>query len=363
MADVEKMMAEFFDKNKDKPNGEQEGEQAAEAQAKPDGVDAGREGEITDVWGSVVGKHFKTPEEFNAFYENAAKWKEENEKLVSVLAEVEDPTSYFSSPENYKREQLLKKRPDISVDVADRIVKSDLKAMTPVEKLELEMLLENPDIKGGLDGVKELIKDRYGLEDGDEIPRHIENKILIDSKSAERKLEEVRMDLKDLEKKDYKAIYEAKRGEYESQVQHLGEVWSNAYGSLEARTREFKVTGKAEDGKETEVFAFQVPEDYHKNERDSLIKTLVNVGVNPESEEGMHIAERIVRGSYLAEHWDDVLRALVAETERRTIEKQARDKAGMGSPDRIKPDNQGGNGGTGVDWGRSLASFGVTIKK
>ena len=146
---------------------------------------------VEDVWSPVVGKHFKTPDEFNAFYETANKWKEENEKLNSVLSEVEDPSKWFSSPESFKREQLLMKRSDISLDVADKIVKSDIKTLTPIEKLELEMLLENPDIKGGLDGVKELIKDKYGIEEGEEIPRHIENKILIDSKSAEKKLEAI----------------------------------------------------------------------------------------------------------------------------------------------------------------------------
>ena len=31
---------------------------------------------VEDVWSPVVGKHFKTPDEFNAFYETANKWKE-----------------------------------------------------------------------------------------------------------------------------------------------------------------------------------------------------------------------------------------------------------------------------------------------
>ena len=147
---------------------------------------------VEDVWSPVVGKHFKSPDEFNSFYETANKWKEENEKLNSILAEVEDPSTYFSSPESFKREQLLMKRNDISLDVADKIVKSDIKTLSPIEKLELEMLLENPDIKGGLEGVKELIRDKYNLIEGEEIPRSIENKILIDSKSAEKKLEHQR---------------------------------------------------------------------------------------------------------------------------------------------------------------------------
>ena len=75
-----------------------------------------------------------------------------------------------------------------------------------------------------MDGVKELIKDKYGIEEGEEIPRHIENKILIDSKSAEKKLEQTRLELKDFEKKDYKAQFESKRAEFENQVRNLEEL-------------------------------------------------------------------------------------------------------------------------------------------
>jgi len=337
---ADQLMKEFFDKEKEKINKEQDTETQKETTVETTEVKAGVvETKETDVWSPVVGKHFKSPEEFNSFYETANKWKEENEKLNSVLSEIEDPSTYFSSPESYKREQLLKVRPDISLEVADKIVKSDIKTLTPVEKLELEMLLENPDIKGGLDGVKELIKDKYGLEDGEEIPRHIENKILIDSKSAEKKLEATRMELKVFEKRDYKAQFDSKRAEFDTQVRNLEEGWKGAYDKVGERIKEFKLINKGEDGKETELFTYKLEDEFINESRETLVKTMVGLGVRPDSEEGILVAEEIARGSYLAKNWDKILRAAITNAESRIIEKQDKERAGMESPDRNKPNN------------------------
>ena len=319
---------------------------------------------VEDVWSPVVGKHFKTPDEFNAFYETANKWKEENEKLNSVLSEIEDPSTYFSSPESYKREQLLKVRPDISLDVADKIVKSDIKTLTPIEKLELEMLLENPDIKGGLDGVKELIKDKYGIEEGEEIPRHIENKILIDSKSAEKKLEQTRLELKDFEKKDYKAQFESKRVEFENQVRNLEEGWKGAYDKVGQRIKELKLVNKGEDGKETELFTYKLEDEFINESKETLVQTMVNLGVKPDSEEGILAAEEIARGSYLAKNWDKILRAAITNAESRIIEKQDKERAGMEHPDRNKPNNAMTNtGNTSEQYFNYFRDMGVKRKQ
>lgn len=359
---ADQLMKEFFDKEKEKINKEQDTETPKETLVETTEENKVVETKETDVWSPVVGKHFKSPEEFNSFYETANKWKEENEKLNSVLSEIEDPSTYFSSPESYKREQLLKVRPDISLEVADKIVKSDIKTLTPVEKLELEMLLENPDIKGGLDGVKELIKDKYGLEDGEEIPRHIENKILIDSKSAEKKLEATRMELKDFEKRDYKAQFESKRAEFDTQVRNLEEGWKGAYDKVGERIKEFKLTNKGEDGKETELFTYKLEDEFINESRETLVKTMVGLGVRPDSEEGILVAEEIARGSYLAKNWDKILRAAITNAESRIIEKQDKERAGMEHPDRNKLNDHVDKGGSGVDWSKSLASLGVKLK-
>ena len=360
---TDKLLNEFFDKDKEKQNTETKVETQTESKTETK-EETKEEVKVEDVWSPVVGKHFKTPDEFNTFYESANKWKEENEKLNSVLSEIEDPSTYFSSPQSYKREQLLKVRPDISLDVADKIVKSDIKTMSPVEKLELEMLLENPDIKGGLEGVKELIKDKYGLEDGEEIPRHIENKILIDSKSAEKKLEATRLELKDFEKRDYKAQFESKRAEFETQVRNLEEGWKGAYDKVGQRIKELKLVNKGEDGKETELFTYKLEDEFINESRETLVQTMVNLGVKPDSEEGILAAEEIARGSYLAKNWDKILRAAITNAESRIIEKQDKERAGMESPDRNKPNNTMTNTGASAnEWGSFLASHGVKQKK
>ena len=351
MNNAEQLLNEFFDKEKEKlskQNTKGTKETQTEQTEKP--VETTEKAveqpeKVEDVWSPVVGKHFKTPDEFNAFYETANKWKEENEKLNSVLSEIEDPSTYFSSPESYKREQLLKVRPDISLDVADKIVKSDIKTLTPIEKLELEMLLENPDIKGGLDGVKELIKDKYGIEEGEEIPRHIENKILIDSKSAEKKLEQTRLELKDFEKKDYKAQFESKRVEFENQVRNLEEGWKGAYDKVGQRIKELKLVNKGEDGKETELFTYKLEDEFINESKETLVQTMVNLGVKPDSEEGINLANKIALGEYLADNWEKVLRAHETYVSSRIIEKQDKERAGMEHPDRNKPNNTMSNTG------------------
>ncbi len=318
-------------------------------------------GKVEDVWSPVVGKHFKTPDEFNAFYETANKWKEENEKLNSVLSEIEDPSTYFSSPESYKREQLLKVRPDISLEVADKIIKYE--TLSAKEKLEIELLLSVPDIKGGLDGAKEQIARKYNLIEGEEIDRAIDNQMLIDSKKAEEVLKSTKLQLKDFEKKDYKAQYESKRVEFENQVRNLEEGWKGAYEKVGQRIKELKLVNRGEDGKETELFTYKLEDEFINESKETLVQTMVNLGVKPDSEEGILAAEEIARGSYLAKNWDKILRAAITNAESRIIEKQDKERAGMEHPDRSKPNTMTNTGNSADQYFNFFKDMGVKRKQ
>ena len=358
---TDKLLNEFFDKDKEKQNTETKVETQTETQTETK-EETKEEVKVEDVWSPVVGKHFKTPDEFNAFYETANKWKEENDKLNSVLSEIEDPSTYFSSPESYKREQLLKVRPDISLDVADKIIKYE--TLSAKEKLEIELLLSVPDIKGGLDGAKEQIARKYNLIEGEEIDRAVENQMLIDSKKAEEVLKSTKLQLKDFEKKDYKAQFESKRAEFENQVRNLEEGWKGAYDKVGQRIKEFKLVNKGEDGKETELFTYKLEDEFINESKETLVQTMVNLGVKPDSEEGILAAEEIARGSYLAKNWDKILRAAITNAESRIIEKQDKERAGMEHPDRNKPNNAMTNtGNTSEQYFNYFRDMGVKRKQ
>ena len=358
---TDKLLNEFFDKDKEKQNTETKVETQTETQTETK-EETKEEVKVEDVWSPVVGKHFKTPDEFNAFYETANKWKEENDKLNSVLSEIEDPSTYFSSPESYKREQLLKVRPDISLEVADKIIKYE--TLSAKEKLEIELLLSVPDIKGGLDGAKEQIARKYNLIEGEEIDRAVENQMLIDSKKAEEVLKSTKLQLKDFEKKDYKAQFESKRAEFDAQVRNLEEGWKGAYDKVGQRIKEFKLVNKGEDGKETELFTYKLEDEFINESRETLVQTMVNLGVKPDSEEGILAAEEIARGSYLAKNWDKILRAAITNAESRIIEKQDKERAGMEHPDRNKPNNAMTNtGNTSEQYFNYFRDMGVKRKQ
>lgn len=328
---MESFVNEFFDKDRTKEETViEENKETVEVVEPPESTESTKPSEKIeepkDDW-KVVKERFKTPEEFQSYVDGISKKEEYFSKLESELAEVQDPMKYFSSVESAKREQLLMKRGDIDYSVADSIVRADLKSMSPEKILAL-------DLQIGVSGItakeaEAYIKEKYGIEDGEEVSGSAKIKMSVESKEAIKRIEELRNDLHEPEAKNYKEIIEGKLAEQNKLAEERYENWNNAYDQVTERTKEFKLTEKGEDGKDAILFSYKVDDEFLKNSREELAKAMVRNGIDPSSEEAIRFAEMEFRVAYLAQNWEKMLKAAYVQGRSAAVDSQQKSDAGM----------------------------------
>ena len=134
-------------------------------------------------------------------YDEVSLEKDSYLKRVSELEALEDkinPLSHFSSEESYLREQLLIKNKDADpqvLNVLTNLSPSKIKDLSDFDALVNKTFIDNPDIDGGIEGVKELILDRFGLSAEELSEGNLDtltkNKIKLEAKLAKSGLEKM----------------------------------------------------------------------------------------------------------------------------------------------------------------------------
>ena len=292
-----------------------------------------------DIWTPVIGEHFKSPDEFKAHMDSYGKLKEEYELMAGMIQQAQDPLNYFSSPDAYKREQLLKARKDIPVDVASKIVTSDLSNLSPLETLKLNFRLEHPEITKDSDN-EELLKEKYGDYEGEEVTSLTKNKMLIDSKSAMKNIEQLRSELKEPEKFDIKSMLEGKQNEYLNQAKEREGKWKDAYEKvLMDKIKEIVITDKDENGKEAVSFRYKLDDEFLQAAKEDVSRLMAFKGVNPDNEEAIKSAVDEIQVAYLFKNLGKIVKAAQSEVEAKTIERMKREEQGMLNPTATKPED------------------------
>ena len=122
-------------------------------------------------------------------YENRVK---EYDETIAGLKEELNPLSHFANKESYIAEQLRKAHPDKDPSLLQDVVMKDLKEMPDMDVLAKKLLIDNPDLEGGLAGAKEVIDDKYGIDRSDEdyeMSSVTKNRIKIDANNDRKSLQ------------------------------------------------------------------------------------------------------------------------------------------------------------------------------
>ena len=292
-----------------------------------------------DVWTPVVGEHFKSPDEFKAHMDSYGKLKQEYELMSGMIQQAQDPLNYFSSPEAYKREQLLKARKDIPVDVASKIVTSDLSNLSPLETLKLNFRLEHPEITKESD-IEELLREKYGDYEGEEVTSLTKSKMLIDSKSAIKNIEQLRSELKEPEKFDIKSMLEGKQNEYLNQAKEREGKWKEAYEKvLMDKIKEIVITDKDENGKEAVSFRYKLDDEFLQAAKEDVSRLMAFKGVNPDNEEAIKSAVDEIQVAYLFKNLGKIVNSAKSEGRAEAFEQMKREEQGMLNPTATKPED------------------------
>lgn len=186
----------------------------------------------------------------------ADKLKSDYATVMGMVEKAQDPSSYFSSPEAYKREQLLKSNPSLGVDVAEKVVAADLQAMPDKEAIKLELRMKYPQLSKDED-LEEYINDKYGIEEGDEPSKLALNKMMIDATAAKAEISRVRSELKEPEKIDLEKFRQQALEGNEALSREVEAKWNGEIGTI---TESKTITIKDDDGKD--IFSYAIDDEF-----------------------------------------------------------------------------------------------------
>lgn len=201
-------------------------------------------------------------------------WAEEKAKLEARI----NPLSFFRDEKAYVAEQLRKQFPDRDPATIERVITSDLARMDKVELLAYRLLLDAPDIDGGLEGAKEIVLSELGVEVGsrpEEWERITKNKLTTKAAQARKDLEELQRSV-EIPKVKTEADLQA---EVATRIEGLKKAWTPFLDKMEAMD---KLQIPAEDG--TVLATIDIPAEWRKEIREDLAKTALSSGLEPTEE-------------------------------------------------------------------------------
>jgi hypothetical protein len=312
-------------------------------------------GEINKVYKS----EFKTPEEFGKVFEKSKKADEYTTKIteyennakkyqqqIADLNSSLNPLSYFSSPDAFVAEQLKKQYHDLSPSVLHEIVTSDVKAMSDIDVLIKNKLLENPGLIGGEQGAKDLILDEYGIDPAtpkEEWSITQQNKVLVAARNARKSWDELKSKvvvpkIQTPEERENQVI--ALKEERKIQLKPLKDTFSKFD----------KFTEEIEPGK---VFELNVPDEYKQSLPDMFETYFVEAGLEA-NEESLKDIENLKEALLLRQNFKQIYKVIEGDVETRLRAEQDKllgnippantQTATQGEDDKVKHSNEKGLG-------------------
>lgn len=206
---------------------------------------------------------------------NAQKaWSDEKAKLEARV----NPLAFFRDEKAYVAEQLRRQFPDKDPAVIERIVTSDLSRMDKLELLAHRLLLDTPDIDGGLEGAKETVLSELGVEQGskpEEWDRITKNKLTVKASQAKKDLEELTRSVEIPKVKSEADL----QSEVAAHQEGLKKVWTPFLDKMETID---KLQIPAEDG--TVLTTIDIPTEWRQAMKAELQDMILSGGIEPNEE-------------------------------------------------------------------------------
>lgn len=140
-----------------------------------------------DVLKDVISKGMK----FSEVEKQIADLKAKNDELLAVANKSINPRSYFSSDDAYLREQLILKNKDNAelVKHLTDLTPTKIQSLTDADALKYSIILDTPNLDGGIAGAEELLQEKYGyIDDPESMTRVQKNQLMLDAKQARARL-------------------------------------------------------------------------------------------------------------------------------------------------------------------------------
>jgi hypothetical protein len=230
--------------------------------------------------------------------------KEENLLLKESL----DPLKYFDTEDDFKVALFKKQFPDKDASVAHKILTKDLSQMSDRDVIAHSILLDNPDLKGGLQGAIEMVNDKYGIDEDGDLDALTENKIKVDARSARSSINTIKSQIQLPDKIDVNALAAQKKELMEQKQAKLKEGWS-AIGKEVVSTLPDLVITDTIDGKEVPVFKYSMTRDFPQEVMNGLVETMVNNGVDLSKDAASAMIE-VAKEKYISQNFSKIAKAI-----------------------------------------------------
>ena len=328
-----------------------EEEEVEETVVEPEVTGAAIEAPKTEPASTDTEPEKKTIFEINEFNQTFATEYENEEALKSALADAKrigelqeqikeleslreenlllkenlDPMKYFASEDDYKVAQFKKQFPDKDASVAYKLMTADLSTMSDRDLIAQNLLLDNPDLDGGLKGALEIVDDKYGIEDGVDIDALTKNKMKVEARSSRKNIESVKAQIQLPDKIDPSSLAAKQKELLEQKTNKLKEGWS-AIGKEAAKSLpDLVIKDKDADGNEVEAFRYSMTKDFPQEVVDNMINYMALQGIEP-SKETASVLMDTMQKEYLFQHREDIIKAVrddaLAKAEERRLKKQ-----------------------------------------
>jgi len=201
-------------------------------------------------------------------------WSDEKAKLEAKI----NPLTFFRDEKAFVAEQLRRQFPDRDPMAIERLITSDLSRMDKMELLAQKMLLDTPEIEGGIEGAKEAVLADMGIDPSstpEEWDRVTKNKITVRANQAKKELEEFQKSV-EIPKVKTEAELQAEV------VAHQEGLKKNWTPFVDKMTAIDKMQIPAEDG--TVLATIDIPAEWRQDIKGELIDTILATGIEPNEE-------------------------------------------------------------------------------
>lgn len=311
---------------------QEQSKQADESEEKP------KEGEQTEENKQPKGEKLLSKGETIAeLKQKLEEYESKATMLEEYLKKVADPLSLLSSEKVVKVAQLIEKHKDIPKDIAYEIV-DNIDGIDPIKALAYDVMIKEPNIEGGLEGAMELVLEKYEVEDVNDIPRTVKNKIMLDAKAAKQKLSEMVSELPSIERPEPIDEVLKKIEPQLTSTKEVEEAWLKSYDNIKSKAQEIRITPT--DG--GEPFVYKIEDNYFEETKELLPRVMLSYGKKPDSEDAIEAAKQELQLSYVAENFNKIAEAYATYRVSKAVEEIKKEQAGMkverpsvGAPEKV----------------------------
>jgi hypothetical protein len=238
-----------------------------------------------EILNKELGTEFKEPTEIKNILEKAKtleveilSWQDKYKQLEDSVLETQDPLSYFANEDEYRRQLLLKSNPDLNASEINKLFGSDIDKLDPVQTLEMQLAIQNPEFTK--EEIGEYLKKKYDYDP--EVDTKPPADMTLAAKEAKKELNKLKTSVEIPKKVDLVAMRENKQKEFEQTINKIKADFEPIVNKLAESMNDLELF----DG-----FKFQIEPEAKAEASKQMLDILVDSGAKMDVNAEKYIAD------------------------------------------------------------------------